>query len=310
MNTKADASPHPLPSLPPSPVEEDISRAGTWPEDTSTLTDKPPKAKGKERERLDTPSLPYAAEESGFSSDEGETGVEGYPPTKDEKAQARRVEENLRRWELQERQRRKAARESTMSSPTRTSFMADMTQQASLLWSARRSIRPPTGGGGSHHVLRPAEDGVPLDEIDTPAPSRRASSEPAVNPFITPAASTVSLNEPYQSAIMTASSSLPSSEEASTSTLTTPTASRPMLPASLPSHPPPQPLDLPKPRTPPPRTGTPHANKPPEPMPPPTLNVTLDEENVPAGKTRWWTDWLCGCMDTGDHQAARTNPFE
>ncbi|KAK7687156.1 hypothetical protein QCA50_009659 [Cerrena zonata] len=95
--------------------------------------------------------------------------------------------------------------------------------------------------------------------------------------------------------------------------LVAPTPKRPTLVAasSSLSHPPPQPLDLPKPRSPPPKTETPHPNKPPEPIPPLTpAAVTQEEEVIPRGKPRWWTDWLCGCMDGGDHQAARTNPFE
>lgn len=88
------AAPQPLPSLPPSPIEEDISRAGTWSEEVEspvTLQDNSSKARGKQRESLDPPSPAYLGVDDASSSD-GETGVEGYPPTKDE-AESRRVEE-------------------------------------------------------------------------------------------------------------------------------------------------------------------------------------------------------------------------
>ncbi|EPQ57502.1 hypothetical protein GLOTRDRAFT_110604 [Gloeophyllum trabeum ATCC 11539] len=72
--------------------------------------------------------------------------------------------------------------------------------------------------------------------------------------------------------------------------------------------PPPKPLDLPEPRAPPPRSGTPVANRPPEPIPSPVPVPVEQEEDEPP--TRWWTDWLCGCREGGEHQAARTNPME
>lgn len=297
-------SPEPQPSLPPSPVEQDISRAGTFNEE-STLTEgyTPTSAKGKERQH-DT-YREVVEEESDV-----ETGVEGYPPTKDEEAESRKVEENLRRWEMAERERRKAARE---SATVRSSMVGDATWTASSLLWPRRSKRG--SGGGSHHKLQTTEDGLPLDEIDTPAPSAPPSPEPTENPFLTPAASTTSLplKDPQISAVMEGSSIPPTpAVELESRQLTVPTAKRPTLTKadsrSSVSHPPPQPLDLPKPRSPPPRTATPHANRPPEPIPPPSPTPKPQEED---GKDRrWWTDWLCGCSESSGHQAGRTNPFE
>ena len=91
--------PQPLASLPPSPVEEDIGKASAaWHEEStsgSTLAEgsrSPPaggrrsKDKGKSRER-----------DTGYRDDAGESSdeevAEGYPPTKEEEAEARRVEE-------------------------------------------------------------------------------------------------------------------------------------------------------------------------------------------------------------------------
>ena len=96
MASRADSAPQPLPSLPPSPIEEDISRADRWTEESSspsTLHDKSSKAKGKQRESLDPPSPAYLGLDNASESDEGENGTEGYPPTKDEEAEARKVEE-------------------------------------------------------------------------------------------------------------------------------------------------------------------------------------------------------------------------
>lgn len=73
---------------------------------------------------------------------------------------------------------------------------------------------------------------------------------------------------------------------------------------ALQTPPPPQPLDLPKPRTPPPRTETPHANRPPEPIPPPAITQNDNDDDYVQRPTRWWTDWLCGCVENGDHQVS------
>lgn len=120
------------------------------------------------------------------------------------------------------------------------------------------------------------------------------------NPFTTPMASVVSLNTPDDSAIMTESTSSAANELSDS--VTTPTAAAPGD-SSPRSHPPPQPLDLPKPRTPPPRNGTPHADRPPEPIAAPNVNAGVREEE--ASDKRWWTDWLCGCRQDGDHQVRK-----
>ncbi|KAH9935540.1 uncharacterized protein B0H18DRAFT_416157 [Fomitopsis serialis] len=145
----------------------------------------------------------------------------------------------------------------------------------------------------------------------SPGPSRVVTPEPIDNPFSTPGQSTLSLAlDPQHSAIMSASDSHNPFEDGEQSP-TTPKAAK--TPALLPSTsllsagpPPPQPLDLPKPRTPPPRAETPHASRPPEPVAPPVVAPTQQAEE--PQEVRWWTEWLCGCSEGpergGDRQAS------
>ena len=134
----------------------------------------------------------------------------------------------------------------------------------------------------------------------------------AVNPFATPGGSTVSLNAPEDSVMMheTTSTLTTTTSPTDQPSLLAPKAKRPAQTLTrdtsiLRHHPPPQPLDLPAPRSPPPKTHTPHANRPPEPISPPTATpshsdpVELEQDLPPK---RWWTDWLCGCREGGDHQ--------
>ncbi|OBZ66995.1 hypothetical protein A0H81_12972 [Grifola frondosa] len=307
------SSPQPLPSPPYSPDEEDISRAGKWPEEGPSHPGAAHVRNGKERAMgPDSDHTEGEGDESEhFDSD---LGTDGYPPTNDQEAESQRVAETLRQWEMAERQRRKAARDSAASANAAPSFVSDVTRRASLLWPSRMSRRASSGGVGTHHMLRTTDDSVPLDNIDPHHAISIPSPDPAENPFATPNASRISLNEPQQSAIMHASG-----DSASLSVETVPapassSASRPMLEAySLPKPPPPEPLGLPPPRSPPPRTATPHANRPPEPIPRPAVTHMTEDEPEPK-PTRWWTEWLCGCTEGadrgGDHQAGRTNPFE
>lgn len=308
----------PLPSLSSSPHEEDLSRTGAWIEASSSGESSSGLRKGKEKES-DQETL-HSEEEGDEAEGEEFSGADGYPPTKEEEAESRRIEENLQKWETAERERRKAARQSTTASGGGSTLVSDITRRASLLWPSGRAKQASLGGVGAHHRVRTAEDGVPLDDIEgSPAITPAPSPEPGDNPFATPAASTLSLNNILRPAIMTASSSMNPFEphgNGDDASPTTPTAKRSTLEASSSSSrqpPPPEPLDLPRPRTPPPRTETPHANRPPEPIPPPTVAPPQQEEEPPA-QTRWWTEWLCGCSEGpdrgGDHQAARTNPLE
>ncbi len=80
-------SPTRLPSLPPSPTEEeDISRAGVF-YDPGASTTRASGSKGKQNQRVQDPF------EDGADSSSEEAGAEGYPPTKDEEVESRRVAE-------------------------------------------------------------------------------------------------------------------------------------------------------------------------------------------------------------------------
>jgi hypothetical protein len=80
--------------------------------------------------------------------------------------------------------------------------------------------------------------------------------------------------------------------------------------------PPPAPISIPDPITPPPRSGSPVEGRAPEPHERP--DVDEDEEGFADAAVahdppvRWWTDWLCGLGPhrEGDSQAGKTNPFE
>lgn len=287
------------PSPPPSPTEEDISRAGAYADEeagASSTTGRTRRQKQKQRAE----GGPFVDDEESDSSDGAPGRTGSYPPTNDEEAESRKVEENLRKWEAAEKERRRAVRDSS-STVASTSLVGDVTRKASWLWPGKRS-RQAAQGAGIHHIIPSSEDGVPMDDIvnDTAMPLTPEHE----NPFTTPMASVVSLNTPDDSAIMTESTS---AKELSDSA-TTPTATAAPGDPLPRSHPPPQPLDLPKPRTPPPRNSIPHTDRPPEPIAAPNVNAGVGEED--ASDKRWWTDWLCGCRQDGDNQAARTNPFE
>ncbi|KAH9851433.1 hypothetical protein C2E23DRAFT_886604 [Lenzites betulinus] len=312
------SSPEPLPSLPPSPTHvpvDDVARA--WHDEPDAATHPGATRKGKTRAARSSDS--DEAEEQG-DEDEDSTGNGtggGYPPTKEEEAESRRIAENLRRWEVAERQRRKAARESTASTSggsTAPSILANLFQREST---SRRKAS--IGGVGAHHVLHDADadadpdadaggNSVPLADMTTPMTAAFPAAhtpEPgleveAENPFETPSASRTSLNIPAHSAIMTESDSVPV-DFASTAASSSAGPQRPTLEASTSyaqaedaprggkgksgsrskkkqAPPPPQPFDLPAPRSPPPRTETPHAGKPPEPIPPPRMEPESEAE--------------------------------
>ncbi|EIW62479.1 uncharacterized protein TRAVEDRAFT_68898 [Trametes versicolor FP-101664 SS1] len=334
-------TPEPLPSLPPSPSPshtDDVAQA--WhddPEDEPSssrseahLNPASTTRKGKQR-ALSGERGKNAGETDEEEDEEVSDGAAGYPPTQDEKAESRRIEENLRRWEVAERQRRKAARDSVASTSggsTAPSLLAGLFR--------RDSRKASLGGVGAHHALRTDDrdadpNALPLTDMNTPtgdafAPSAPPTPEPetlslAENPFDTPAASRTSLNIPAQSALMTESESgpgdfanadAPRARTKGAATLEASSSFRRQKKQKLPP-PPPQPLDLPAPREVPPHTGEhpgpipPLQPVPPEPEPEP---APVD----PGPPVRWWHEWLCGCGEAadrgGDHQAGRTNPFE
>lgn len=219
--------------------------------------------------------------------------------------------QNLRRWEVAERQRWKAARESTFSGPS--SVLASATRRATSFWS-RRASHAPADGGGRHRVLQTSEDSGHLEDV---AP---VSSSSALSPPFTPpleqrhAGPYAHPNDPFSDTPGSTSSlfvnALPVTSDigasASVIALEAPTSTTDSLSSQSTkvsrSACAPAPLDLPEPRSPPPRTATPHANRPPEPFPRPDSRMSHaaaygEEDEKPV---RWWTEWLCGCSEGPD----------
>ncbi|KAI0051222.1 hypothetical protein FA95DRAFT_1554806 [Auriscalpium vulgare] len=313
------ASPTPLPSLPPSPTEEeDLGRPAAWvDEDDNHSPDLTPTSNAKGKARATGSALESSYAEGGTDEalrriDEG-GDTETYPPMSGDEAETRRIEENLRRWEIAERQRRKAARDAAAGSPlskgSSVSVVAGVARRASLLWPSKRASRE---GAGAHRALRTSEDAVALEDIEgSPSPSPSPTPNPvsqrnrqytqADNPFADPGGSSSSL---FVNAVPQAGDSSPQSSSAIAAS-----DSGVSFTAKADQRPP-QPLDLPQPRSPPPRTETPHSKRPPEPRSPPSTSPAprMPEEEEPPVK--WWTEWLCGCSEHGEFQAARTNPLE
>ncbi|KAJ6475281.1 hypothetical protein C8R47DRAFT_986410 [Mycena vitilis] len=281
----------------PSPHrEEDLAGAHQWSDDEAEHLDPSnntkDKGKGKARDvDLDEEDDPE------------------YPPVTDEDAETRRIEENLKRWEVAERMKRKTARESALVEPPAPSLLSDVTRRASLLWPGRRSQNPHNINPslGTHAALNSEEsvDVVPLDDIaatPTPSPTHSESSNPFTNPQ-TP--------DPFSDAeaVMSPSAEPPpptpqmENEDAIALTPQRPALLTASSSMSFRRPPTPKPLGLPPPRAPPP----PLAQSSPPPIPVPDVN-----EEEP--KTRWWHEWLCGFGEGsdrgGDNQAGRTNPFE
>ncbi|KAG6334247.1 hypothetical protein ID866_4838 [Astraeus odoratus] len=313
-------APQPLPSLPPSPTsEEGCSRPRVW----SSSQEDP-------LEDLQHPSISSASKGKAKQSfdegeqdggDESDTIEEARSPSP---AETRRVEETLKRWEIAERRRRKAARESAQIA-TGPSVLGDVTRRASLILSGRHpSHRGSRSGLGNHRALKSREsvDGVPLSDIDlsphrivhSPTPSitydnsdKDNGPSGTSNPFIHP------------SEILAVSPSPPPP---------TLSDSRPQ-PGNVPnSHPALSPTNYPeKPKKATAGAGTPFPStsatlsrnpstvpnrNPLQPTPPPIISPPPPPEPS-ENKVRWWHEWLCGCGEGpdrgGDHQAARTNPF-
>lgn len=208
--------------------------------------------------------------------------------------------QNLRRWEVAERQRRKTARESPLGVAASPSFVGDVSRRASLLWSGKKSTYSHNhSDSGSHTPLPQSQetaDDVPLRSVNaspTPSPTASESGENnPENPFANPHSPFADPNE--HRALMTASPE-PSSLAPSTDQPTSITSGLLSPPSIFSRPPPPGPLGLPPPRTPPPVIDTPppHTSS-----PVPTRPLINAEEN--HKETRWWHDWLCGCGEGPD----------
>ncbi|EJD52747.1 hypothetical protein AURDEDRAFT_111323, partial [Auricularia subglabra TFB-10046 SS5] len=161
-----------------------------------------------------------------------------YPPTNEDEAESKRIEENLRRWEEAERQKRRAARESRLiSAPNRTSVVEDAARGLTRLLSRsgprRESVHNP------HRPLRPtsdAEDGYALHRPESPSTPR------PMTPGLSPA-STAHPSPPTQPLSAAANASPFSDAHAATAD---PAAGPLMEPVSNPASVPPTPDETPQ----------------------------------------------------------------
>ncbi|KZV69527.1 hypothetical protein PENSPDRAFT_753278 [Peniophora sp. CONT] len=308
MASASASEPAPLPSLPPSPARTERDLADRHDDDdppTPRQTSFSPKAKGKQRADTLPPDGPFPEPDEYAGGDGPDrtkraATIDEYPPTTDEAAEARRIEENLRRWEAAERAKRRAARDKDKGDTT--SIVGSVLRRVSLLRSPSQQ-RPSTHGPAAHRALG-AADAVPLDDIDGAATPR--SSSPFSPPVLSPPP-TAGLDNPFTDAAALASSSslMLGQENEGNGGADDKGKGRPPVPA---------PLNLPPPRTPPPVDQAPGPRSPPSSSRASSSERAAVEANANAPPVRWWHEVLCGCGEGpdrgGDEQAGKTNPLE
>lgn len=138
-----------------------------------------------------------------------------------------------------------------------------------------------------------------------PSSNHTTGTNPFENPDNVLNASTTSLNTPDHSTILTESAEPP------------PVLSTAVKQKKQKGAPPPQPLGLPKPRTPPPRNeqGQVYITEPPDHTA--ELSAVERGENhlnsdEAEKEAKWWTEWLCGCSegsDRGGYNQVRSPPI-
>ncbi|KZT54221.1 hypothetical protein CALCODRAFT_519544 [Calocera cornea HHB12733] len=271
-----------------------------------------------------------------------------YPPVSDEAMEERKITENLKRWEEQERQRRKAFRETrrsragTPSDPSLSAgSLADVTRRTSYLFRGGRR-RPGTAdrtslqSSNSDAPLRPRSMATPreggdaelgiLNEPTTPSTAGSATIRTPGNPF-SPQTSPTSARQssqfgfggkpkpksharpPQNMSISSAFADVRSSDE-------DPFSSRSSLEQQSRGNERPLP-------SPPPRDDD-VAMRDGRWQPALTREMTssdapssgdgeLADGDEPRARRWWWMDWVCGCggeEEDDEDQAGRTNPFE
>jgi len=239
--------------------------------------------------------------ETGLASPNGHTLVDDeesgdndentYPPMHEDVAESRTVEENLKRMELEERQRRKSLRESRPRHEHKSSLVQDIGRQ---IWSRRQS----TASWDSHRELR-REDDVGLDELDTRSqltPSPKLSStdmHASMDSSPSPSDPTGPLMQPIPE------SPQPLGElHARSAPLRPILEASPMSFISLGAQTPASPGISPV-KSPPPRTMSPE------------IHPLRNSNQVTGRREGWWTEWLCGCIEEREErQGGFTNPFE
>ncbi|VDB87478.1 unnamed protein product [Peniophora sp. CBMAI 1063] len=305
MPSASASEPVPLPSLPPSPTRTERDLADPYGDDeppTPKQTSFSPKGKGKQRAETMPPDGPFPDPDDYADGDAPDrikraATVDVYPPTTDEAAEARRIEENLRRWEAAERAKRRAARDKDKGDTT--SIVGSVLRRVSLLRSPSQQ-RPSTHGPDAHRALG-AADAVPLDDIDGAATPRSAS------PFSPPVLSPPATANPFTDAAALASSNslMLGQDGEGDGAADGKGKGRPPVPA---------PLNLPPPRTPPPVDQAPGPRSPLDGSRASSVERVAAEADVYAPPVRWWHEILCGCGEGpdrgGEEQAGKTNPLE
>ncbi|KAF8135714.1 hypothetical protein EV363DRAFT_1321412 [Boletus edulis] len=341
-------SPHPevaiLPSLPPSPsfLDAVFSHPRPWSVSTQDIdlqglrrfsTESAAslfKGKGKQ-------AMEVEDEEDEVDTQHDGSTHEAYPPTTDDVAETRRVEETLKRWEFAERQRRKTVRESVHHT-SGLSLLSSVTRTANLVISGKNSIGTSAGPGNartfkSYETVNVAREGyaVPLDDIDhtrqdiavhSPSASlfdRKASSDTgrgsasgsgtSENPFVHPSERTRTQTPTPAPTPMIPPCSPPSpspfgdtcayAQQAVQGDLTT------RISAESKTHARERSLgNRASPVLPPRPLGLfppPHATQP-QPTSQPVLRSPQPRRQDPEERqeVRWWHDWLCGCGENPD----------
>ncbi|KAF8993686.1 hypothetical protein BDQ17DRAFT_1367985 [Cyathus striatus] len=260
----------------PSPPQEgDIAQA------LSLANDQPGNSRHhKGKQKALQPQLPNEVDEDDTPTSQT---ITPYPPTAHEDEETRRVEETLKRWELVERQRRRAARDSSQSISMTPSLVENVTRRASALWSTGKKSKTTSGVGlglGTHTALQSEDriDILPMGDINvsptpSPSPSPTRSETNITSPFADPVQPVSPFADVYR---VDAAQDGPLHPLTATSphrsALLTPSSPT----SSLHSHqpPPPQPLGLPAPRTPPPIPNPTYPSMPPR-TPPKLHNKTM-----------------------------------
>lgn len=190
-------------------------------------------------------------------------------------------------------------------------LLSNVTRRASQLW--RNGSRRHSSVGGRHTVLGSTDnlDAVPLEEIaasptPTPSPSPTPSSPslPSSTREHIPGNYENPFENPRTPSALVVLSPFADAHQVDTARMRT-------KPDKLESRaegkrhsqlpPPPMPLDLPRPKTPPPIA----ISTPPYLIDPPRTTHHPKEDDTKS--TRWWHEWLCGCGEGpdrgGDSQA-------
>ncbi|KAG8899266.1 hypothetical protein FRB99_006833 [Tulasnella sp. 403] len=119
-------------------------------------------------------------ENDGADAERGTRSSDSYPPTNDEDLETRRIQETLKRWEMLELQRRKAARDSR-ASRTPSSIMSDVAGYVTNLGTKPSSRRRDTANGSADAGHRSSKSGGWIeassrDSLDIQMEDKRATS--------------------------------------------------------------------------------------------------------------------------------------